>query len=214
MTSSKKKKIFSNYKSELHAVSPLPHEVIGERLQQLGDKRVTVHLQIVDDDTLAFDIHHQRDNNMNAQVFGTLQRWQGTYSRLDADSSVHVPLFWLNHVLTVGLFMLLTLMSLALWGFFLSGFYYRFPWEVALPLSLLMATGAIQVMPSFELFRDEQYQALKDVDFMMQAIADALSDTTPDAQPVLEFDGSEDALALLLNSYPTQLRIGNDGELQ
>jgi hypothetical protein len=214
MTSSKKKKIFSNYKSELHAISPLPHEVISERLQQLGDKRVTIHLQIVDDDTLAFDIHHQRDTHTNAQVFGTLQRWQGTYSRLDADSGVHIPLFWLNHVLTFGMFIILTLMSMALWALLLGGFYYRFPWEFALPLSLLMAGGGMQVIPSFELFRDEQYQALKDVDYMMQAIADALSDSKTDAQPVLEFDGSEDALALLLNTYPTQMRIGSDGELQ
>jgi hypothetical protein len=213
MTSNKKKKALTQYKSELHAISPLPLDVIGERLERIGDKQVAVQLQLVDDDTLAFDMQHIRAERMNAQVFGTVQRWQGTYSRLDADSTFHVPLLWLNYVFTVGLFLVLIAASLGLWFFLFGGFYYSFPWEIALPVSILMAVGGMRVMPSIELFRSEQYQALKDVDFMMQEIANALSDSMPDAQPVLEFDGSEDALALLLNTYPKQVRIGNDGEL-
>ncbi|MDQ7026679.1 MAG: hypothetical protein Q9P01_07890 [Anaerolineae bacterium] len=212
MMPSKKKKTFTDYQSELHAISPLPLDVLDERLQKMRGKRVTVQIQRIDPDRLAFEIQHRRDRRINAQVYGTLQRWQGTYSRLDADSQVHVFGQWLNYALMIGQLIVFTVLSLGFWAFMFI-WSATFPWGFALPVSILIAIAMMYKLPQVDLFREEHYCALKDVDYLMQEVADTLTDNMPDAQPMLEFDGSDDALALLLSRHPIQGHVGNDGEL-
>src|SRR5689334_6525387 len=94
---SKKKKELASFKSELHTISPLPLEMVAERLRDLEGKDRLLHIQRLNEDEFGFVIRKQlRGNLSDAQVLGTIWRWNGTFTRIDVDSKIEFLGQWLD----------------------------------------------------------------------------------------------------------------------
>jgi hypothetical protein len=88
-------------------------------------------------------------------------------------------------------------------------------WFMSLALSLVGAVALMHYSIAVDLFREKHYQAAKDIDHLFQELADTLTGALPDELRLLEFDGSEDALARLLkHETQTNIQVGSDGELR
>ena len=210
-----KHKTVSTYKSELHAVSQLPMEIFREQLQRIEDKQVHVITRQFDNDVIDFEIKHRRDGHINAEIYGTIRRWQGTHSRIDADSRLHIPGVWLNVVVTLGLWLLICATIFGFWMSF-AAISPNMGRGLGIIVSVAISGFIINYLPDIDYFRDKTHQARKDVDYLMQEIADAIDKpaTTGHDLSFVEFDGSDDALTRLLQQYPDTIHVGDDGEIE
>lgn len=85
---SKKFKGYSNPLADLQFVSSLPLERAAGLISQLADIRHRVTLTAVDSDTFRFHIDYTPSLSRESEVRGTLRRWQGTETRIDATGTV------------------------------------------------------------------------------------------------------------------------------
>jgi hypothetical protein len=213
---SKKKKQFSAFKSELHTISPLPLEVIAARLHELEAKEVRVTMAAVDEDHIILKISHQGDGFFKkAEITGNLARWEGTYTRLDVNSRAFAYLEWLDQLGS-----LIRIIGLAVLTFPICGSLGTlFGGEgsgilMGIGLSFFASMVLIRQLAPLDLAKQQRYQAFKAADKLMQAITDKITEGISDDESLLEFDGSGDALNLLLHQEKfEQFRIGEDGEL-
>jgi hypothetical protein len=220
---SKKKKELASFKSELHTVSPLPLELVAERLRDLERKDLPVTLQRLGEDEFGFILQkHSRGRLSDARVLGTIWRWNGTYTRIDVDSKVEFIGQWLDVAVQVGGVIFAVLLLIPFLRFF-SEFliYYSVNPAFGLFLSVILIAAAtvalliIRRIAQIDLFASSRYRALRDIDRMMQAIADKLSENQAEDEPLLEFDGTETSLAALLQSEKyNYLQMGEDGEVE
>jgi hypothetical protein len=218
----KKKKELANFKSELHTISPLPLEMVAERLQDLQRKDRLFHIERLNEDEFGFVIRkHLRGRLSDATVLGTIWRWNGNFTRVDVDSQVDIVGQWLDVATQfVGLIISMILITPFFWFFneILPQAMYSVPLAiflslVALGLAALVILTIVRIL-DIDLLKTRRYRALRDVDGMMQAVADKLSEYQPMDEPVLEFDGSETSLASLLQSEKYKhLRMSEDGEV-
>jgi hypothetical protein len=220
---SKKKKQLESFKSELHSISPLPVEMVVERLRTLERKDRLLYIEVLSEDEFGFAIRsHRRGSLSDAQVLGTVWRWNGTYTRIDVDSSVDIMGQWIDVALQIiGLILAMILISPFFWFFgeIFPQLLFNPPVAIGLAvvaLGLVFAVMWIVVrITNVDLLVGNRYRALRDIDSVMQAIADKLSENLPEHEAVLEFDGSETSLAFLLDSDKYQhLRMGEDGEVE
>jgi hypothetical protein len=218
----KKKKELANFKSELHTISPLPLEMVAERLQDLQRKDRFFHIERLNEDEFGFVIRkHLRGRLSDATVLGTIWRWNGNFTRVDVDSQVDIVGQWLDVATQfVGLIISMILITPFFWFFseVLPQAMYSVPLAiflslVALGLASMVILTIVRIF-DIDLLKTRRYRALRDVDGMMQAVADKLSEYQPMDEPVLEFDGSETSLAALLQSEKYKhLRMSEDGEV-
>jgi hypothetical protein len=214
-TPEKKKKSLQAFKSEIHAIVPMDIEVIHRRLHQIKDKQIEVSTRRTSSETVAFIIQHRSGSRVNSEISGTLRRWQGTQTRLDADSRSYVPGEWINYVVYIICVLCLTWVFTIVMQGFLTLFVGISQWFMSLALSLVGAVALMHYSITVDLFREKHYQAAKDIDHLFQELADTLTGALPDELRLLEFDGSEDALARLLkHETQTNIQVGSDGELR
>jgi hypothetical protein len=220
---SKKKKELASFKSELHTISPLPLEVVAERLRDLERKNLPIHLVQLDEDEFGFVMRlRHRGSLSDAQVLGTLWRWNGTFTRIDVDSKIELLGQWLDvAVQLIGVIFAVLLLVPFFWLFseFVIPYYSYDPAFGLFFTAILIAAATIALLivrsiAQIDLLADSRYRSLRHIDSMMQAIADKLSENQPADEPLLEFDGSEISLAALLDSEKYKyLRLGEDGEV-
>ena len=219
----KKKKQLESFKSELHSISPLPLEMVVERLRSLERKDRLLHIEVLSEDEYGFALRsHRRGSLSDAQVLGTVWRWNGTYTRIDVDSSVDIVGQWIDVALQlVGLIVAMLVISPFFWFFgeVLPQLFEYPPVAIglgAVALGLVAAVMWVVVrITDIDLLLGNRYRALRDIDAIMQAIADKLSENLPADESVLEFDGSETSLAFLLeNEKFRHLSINSDGEIE
>lgn len=220
---SKKKKQIESFKSELHVISPLPLEMVAERLRGVETKNRLFHIEQLNEDEFGFVVRrHQRGILSDAQVLGTIWRWNGTFTRVDVDSKVDILGQWIDIATQVGgIIMAMLLLTPFFWFFteVLPQLYYAIPIALGLgAVALGLAAAVIWLVVRFadiDLLQGNRYRALRDIDSMMQALADNLSENLPEHESALEFDGSETSLAALLKSEKYQyMRMGEDGEIE
>jgi hypothetical protein len=220
---SKKKKELASFKSELHTISPLPLEVVAERLRDLERKNLPIHLVQLDEDEFGFVMRlRHRGNLSDAQVLGTLWRWNGTFTRIDVDSKIELLGQWLDvAVQLMGVIFAVLLLVPFFWLFseFVIPYYSYDPAFGLFFTAILIAAATIALLivrsiAQIDLLAGSRYRSLRHIDSMMQAIADKLSENQSNDEPLLEFDGSEISLAALLDSEKYKyLRLGEDGEV-
>lgn len=220
---SKKKKQIESFKSELHSISPLPVEMVVERLRTLERKDRLLHIEVLSEDEYGFALRsHRRGSLSDAQVLGTIWRWNGTFTRIDVDSSVDIMGQWIDVAMQVfGLILAMFLISPFFWFFgeILPQLFDNPPVAIglaAVAFGLVAAVvWSIARIADVDLLVGNRYRALRDIDAIMQAIADKLSENLPENEAVLEFDGSETSLAFLLeNEKFRHLSINSDGEIE
>jgi hypothetical protein len=218
----KKKKELQSFKSELHTISPLPLEMVAERLQDLQRKDRFFHIERLNEDEFGFVIRkHLRGRLSDATVLGTIWRWNGNFTRVDVDSQVDIVGQWLDVATQFfGLIVTMVLITPFFWFFseILPQAMYSVPLAIFLSLvALALASTVILTIVrilDIDLLKTRRYRALRDIDSMMQAVADKLSEYQPIDEPILEFDGSETSLAALLQSEKYKhLRMNEDGEI-
>lgn len=218
----KKKKQLESFKSELHVISPLPLEMVAERLRGVEAKNRLFHIEQLSDDEFGFVVRRNQAGFLSeAQVLGTIWRWNGTFTRVDVDSKVDILGQWLDVAMqVVGIIVAMLLLTPFFWFFSEILPQALFAPPVAFFL-VLIGIGLASVviltiarMADVDLLSSRRFRALRDVDSMMQAIADNLSENLPLTEPALEFDGSETSLATLLKSEKYQyMQMGEDGEV-
>ena len=84
----KKLKRRANPLSELHFIANVSLEQAVMLIQNLADDTYIVTLTEVDADTFKFEIDKARQRSRQSKINGTLQRWQGTETRIDATGDV------------------------------------------------------------------------------------------------------------------------------
>lgn len=201
---SQKKKALPIVSSELHTISPLPIEMVAERIASLHYTGFPTHIE----DDGSFLIRNQ--NSEKAMLIGRLMRWNGTFTRVDASVKKQslslrdwalfiLPLIGFMIGLLLVFFGIQDAMSMLVVMFFF--------WPVALIALVLIAAG-------MHIARRGDLKSQKAVDEMMQALADKLCKNLPTEEAALEFDGSELSLELLLsNEKYKAFRMDSDGEL-
>jgi hypothetical protein len=213
---SKKKKQLANFKSELHTISALPLEKVAACLRTLESETTTVSITTIDLDHLTLRIKYQDENvSEDAEVFGNLSRWEGTYTRVDVDSRSSTYLEWIDQLLSAIRIIGLVIILYPMYGIFA---YALSADSMANLLGLMGAVAASIVLarffPPIDLSKKQRYQTYKAVDRIMQNIADKLTEDMPEIAPILEFDGSEDSLTQLLQQEKFKhFHVGDDGEL-
>lgn len=214
----KKKKQLERFKSELHTITSMPLETVEARLYELDDEsdEIQVQTQYLDQDHMMFCmIYHNSKNSKIAEIIGKLSRWEGTFTRVDADSRRFTSLesldLLLNSLRIIGIIILLYpacgIMGQLMFAENAANFF-------GLVVALMIGFASTRYLAPIDLSRDQRYTAYKVVDSMMQGIADKLTEDRPGAQPGLEFDGSQDSLAHLLRQEKFRhFAVGDDGEL-
>ncbi|MEM9950786.1 MAG: hypothetical protein AAF846_04245 [Chloroflexota bacterium] len=85
---SKKSKSKSNSIADLHFISSLQLEQSVQLLGNLADEQHHITFSEVDENQFQFEIDYLDNHKKQARIKGTLQRWQGTETKLDADGRV------------------------------------------------------------------------------------------------------------------------------
>ena len=186
----KSKKRVSPTRTDLHALSPLPMDFIVSRLSLLGKRGMEVAIHDYGSDDSVFQLKHPK---MRSITTGRLRRWEGTHTRIDADSTLQTPPIWVEWVahLVAIFFLFIWLGSCVLLIGFPSFFSFLGVMVLATVLSLLL--------PISKFFERYQKQALIDADRQIQLIALILTSNLPDGtQPLVEFDGTDQSLERML----------------
>lgn len=216
--SNKKKKQLLDLKSELHAISPLALEVVIDRLDHLRSSNTGLEVEFVSENAVNFRLWRRNTQFTNAEAAGTLRRWQGTETRADVDSKATILgecIDWVIQFAKLTGLIVLFLLSLSL--MFLWLFWQVIPLEVffiiVVPIASLLGYRTYNYIGSGSIFDKQRYQAFREVDTLMQSIADVL--TKGDDEKLLEFDGTEDALSRLLTQRDEGMKatMGSDGEM-
>lgn len=213
---SKKKKQLASFKSELHTISPIPLEIIEARLHELESEIVDVETSYLDQDHIKLTITHQGSSFFKkAEITGRLTRWEGTHTRLDANSRSFAHLEWVDQFAS-----LIRIIGIAVLLFPICGSISMFTlgeglgFMIAMFFSFLGSMAIIRQLKPLDLAKKQRYQSLKAADKLMQGIADTMTEGLADDMSMLEFDGSEDSLSLLLQQEKFKhFRVGEDGEL-
>lgn len=213
---SKKKKQFATLKSELHTISTLPLETVQARLYELESETVSVSIIAIDPDYMSLKVTHQgQEFFKKAEVTGRLLRWEGTYTRMDVNSRTFAHLEWLDQfgdfVQMIGVALLVSPICFSLGMLIANG---SLSILIGIVLSFIASRAIINNLAPINFAKQQRYQAFKAVDKLMQGIADKLVEDVVDSTPMLEFDGSEDALTHLLQQEKFKhFHISDDGEL-
>jgi hypothetical protein len=119
----KKKPFTARYDEpgELQFFSLLPLEDAAECMRQLATS-YNVAIEILDEDAYRFEIYQRNIAPNPVFVKGVMQRWEGTYTRLDCETGVRQQSpdiniqpkdwVWLRHLFVVGGMMIVFLVSL------------------------------------------------------------------------------------------------------
>jgi len=87
----KKLKGHANPLAELHFVANMPLEQAVMLIRDLADNTYTITLTEIDADNFKFEIDDTRTHSRASKINGTLQRWQGTDTRVDVTGDVVRP---------------------------------------------------------------------------------------------------------------------------
>jgi hypothetical protein len=196
MKKSKKRGDTKPTRTDLHVLSPLPLEFIVTRLSLLSKRGMVVNIHEYDSDDCVFQIKHPK---MRSIATGSLRRWEGTHTRVDANTTLQTPpdwLEWVAHFVAIFFFFIWfggcsIIMGLASIFTFVG--------------AMVLATVLSLIMPISRFFDRYRKQALIDADNQMQLLALILTSNLPEAtQPLLEFDGTDQSLERMLR----QQRMG------
>jgi len=214
----KTKKHLSQLQSELHAITPLTLELVAQRLQEIQNKRLQIDFQPLDSDTLLFKVqYYRRRGKVTASAMGRLLRWQGTQTRVDIDGETHAPTVWIDWALQALIVSIILLPFISILTVIIQIRSFG-GMVVAMVIGLLVWQIVSRIL-NIDLFKDQRYAALKDLDKVMQGIADGLTNGAPQMPALLQAHMNDDLSALLQQDYsrfpsPFQKRaIGSDGEL-
>jgi hypothetical protein len=182
----KAKKASIPARTDVHAISPLPVDFIIDRLTQLNKCGFNVKMLDLDRDGQIFQLTHPK---MRSITTGTLRRWEGTHTRIDANTTLQLPPHWLEfvaHLMTMGvLFVFIGGCTSLLWYASILSFI----------ASIVLSITFSFILPISKFFERFRKQALKDADKQMQLITLVLTSNLPQGtQPLLEFDGTEQSL--------------------
>jgi hypothetical protein len=212
---SKKKKQVAEFKSELHTISPLPLEVLEARLYELESETIQVSTAYIDQDHIALKIIDQESQfSKRAEITGSLARWEGTQTRMDVNSRAFAYLEWVDlfgsWIRIIGIAFLLFPICASMSAFTLGQ---GLGAVMAIILSFIASTVVVRQLAPLDLAKGQRYTSFKAVDKLMQGIADKMTEGIDETAPILEFDGSEDSLSLLLQQEKFKhFRMGEDGE--
>lgn len=186
----KNKKSSKPVRTDLHTISPLPVDFIEKRLAQLSKRGMDVQLANLNTDGRAFKITHPK---MRSVTTGTLRRWEGTHTRIDATTTLQTPPDWIElvaHIVAI-LFLFIVLGGCTLSIGFISFFSFIG--------SIVLATIFSLLLPISKFFDRYRKQALIDADKQLQLITLVLTSNLPQGtQPLIEFDGTEQSLETML----------------
>jgi hypothetical protein len=196
MNKTKKRGNAKPTRTDLHAISPLPVDFIVTRLSLLSKRGMVVDIHDYGDDESVFQLKHPK---MRSVATGTLRRWEGTHTRIDANTTLQTPpdwIEWVAHFVVIFFFFIWfggcsVLLGLASIFTFIS--------------ALVLATILSLLMPISRFFDRYRKQAVIDADRQMQLVALILTSNLPEGtQPLVEFDGTDQSLERMLR----QSRIG------
>src|SRR5690349_12094326 len=88
MSMAKKLKGRANPLAELHFIANMPLEQAVTLIRDLADDNYAVMLTEVDANNFKFEIDDTRTHSRASKINGTLQRWQGTDTRIDVTGDV------------------------------------------------------------------------------------------------------------------------------
>lgn len=194
-------------RTDLHAISPLPIDFIHQRLDVLRKRGLDMQFVVMNEDEVWFQMKHPK---MRSVATGTLRRWEGTNTRIDANTALQVPPVWIEWVAQLAVIGFLTL-----WfgGCTVASGFVSF---ITCAGSVMVATAISLLMPISKFFERFRLRALQDAEKQMNIIAHILTHNLPEGSaPLLEFDGSEDTLnRLLTQQRDSRGQFGSDGEAQ
>lgn len=153
----KKLKGRANPLSELHFIANVSLEQAVMLIQDLADDTYAVTLTEVDADSFEFEIDDTRQQSRQSKINGTLQRWQGTDTRVDATGDV-VRDVVSSKTLTSFIFMLV---------FFAIGFLMLANGMISTEHGLVYGLPALAIM-SIGVFLLRQYRESADEDSILQ----------------------------------------------
>lgn len=186
----KSKKRGSPTRTDLHALSILPIEFIVNRLSLLSKRGMVVNIHEYDSDDCVFELRHPK---MRSITTGSLRRWEGTHTRIDAKTALQTPPAWMEWVAHI-----VVIVFLFLWFggcSVLIGFASLFTFIGAMVLATVMSL----IMPIARFFERYQKQALIDADRQLQLVTLILTSNLPEGtQPLVEFDGTDQSLERML----------------
>lgn len=217
---SSKGKYFSTMESELHCISILPIDVIWQRLEELQNGYFEVSITKISEDDAVFTI--QSIGNKHRKLAGSLLRWNGTFTRIEAnivkksvfdlsESDILLKLFGglASILVVIGLIAFINAQVYAwfLWLFLIAGLAVLIPF-----FSPILFLAYKYIMTNS---KQMQQSERKSNDKMLQAVADKLTEGLNEVDSLLEFDGTESSLAnLLKRENYKQFRVSEDGEIE
>ena len=193
MSKEKSKSATRPQRTDLHAISPLPIDFIEHRMQQLSKRGLTVSFVNLNKDGRAFQMKHPE---MRSFTTGTLRRWEGTHTRVDATTTLQIPPHWIEWVVHFIVIFFLFLVFSGCSVFAGAGY------MISFIASLVLATILALLLPISQYFDRFRKQAVKDADRQMQLIALILTSNLPDGTaPLVEFDGTDRSLEVMLRRH-------------
>jgi hypothetical protein len=112
----KKLKGHANPLAELHFIANMPLEQAVMLIRDLADNTYTITLTEMDADNFKFQIDDTRTHSRASKISGTLQRWQGTETRVDVIGEIirsSISGKYLGFILALFCFLVVGFFSLA-----------------------------------------------------------------------------------------------------
>jgi len=181
----KSKKHHADLRSDLHFTTPASLENCTKRLGWISHPDVIIQMEEINSDLIIFVMEWRRDGVPNSRVQGRLRRWQGTDTRLDADSDMQTPGFMkeLSQQIIVQIGVVGIILSLC--GFWAMGVSYPgdfrnvlawidwFWWWYAIPILVVSFFAARWYI--YRGVRQRELQAQIDIDRMLQMIVEVFA---------------------------------------
>jgi hypothetical protein len=205
-----KTKELPNFKTEIHMISPLPLELIILRIESF--KTFVVSIKSISPDESDFELESVYPKKLKLK--GKLLRWNGAFTRLDANCTSQSAIEGLKFVLPFACLMLLIVFLLNGWNSL--GALLASPVTFCV-IPFMLVPFAIIILPlilgtsfAFSTTGDDESQTA--IAKMLENFVDRLSESSDE---ILEFDGSELSLEMLLQEEKYKhFSIADDGEVE
>jgi hypothetical protein len=205
----KKKKDSQLNQSDIHTIVDLPLEAVIAHIRGLS-QNYNVKIENQNSDKADFRIRNKANKNtLKINTKGTIRRWNGTFTRLDADYNIRFT-YQLRTIFLLGILFIAVVIVPT--GFILSQF---IGFVMAYLISIL---GWIPVF-LYVIWRvntdsGENSIMAKQHNRLIYTLVDELGVKLKQKAASLDFDGTDDNLELLLSEEKYKhFRVGDDGEL-
>jgi hypothetical protein len=211
-----KKKDHPIQHGDIHTIVDMPIEGVLEYLEDLRYFAYTTHIKKISSDEATFLIQTKRFRILYiVEAKGTIRRWNGTFTRLDADIQVlkSYPNLWLGSALILSPIIILFLIGwlLAAEIAWLSSLFF---FLAGIGLMILPFVAIIKHQMAKDAFEDLKAKHLNVYRALKKDLEDELSVELKEEAAILRFDGTEDNLEERLQEAEFKhFRLGADGEL-